>query len=124
MPVYGLRCVDCGHTTDRVAPIAQGKLSTSCDCGSVLRRIWTPPAVVAPFVEHWNASLGRHVSSRQAFQDGLRRGEEAAFKATGIEHKFAMIDAAEAPQAPGGLEHREKLARDEGWSESKKTVIS
>lgn len=123
MPLYPLRCPDCGAELERYAPIAQGKSSTNCGCGGVLRRVWTPPALATPFQAHWNASVGQYVTSRAHFQSLLHQAGDRAEAETGVKTRYVAMDAAEAPQMPGGTEHREKALRDAGWTEGKATIV-
>ena len=125
MPLYPLRCQDCGLEDERYAPIQQGKSSTSCPCGSVLRRVWTPPAVHL-YQPHYNYSVGRYVSSDKEFRDALKQGSEDMSRQMGMDVNYEKVDLGDTQPKSGGvgLEEQARKHRELGWTEAKKVTFS
>jgi len=91
MPLYEWRCPKChAHTTttDNSTP----PTCTLCTISLHRRYTFYKPA---PFTPHFNVSLGRHVSSRQDFLEGLKAASDSATERTGIPHNYVPIDIAD-----------------------------
>lgn len=89
-----------------------------------MSRRYTPPAVVQGFQGHYNHSVGAYVADRGDFRAALEQRSEELTKRTGIEHKFAPIDAGEAPgvdrEQASELQRKKELARD---PDSRKVIV-
>lgn len=116
MPIYELRCLECGAEIESWAPITVGKSSTSCSCGGLARRVYTPPAMVNGFQAHFNHSIGRFVNNEREFRDALKQGsEEASARMGGMAVNYEPVPIAEVAHSQEGLDHpRWDRARKEG----------
>lgn len=123
MPLYPLRCVDCGRELERYAPMSNPKVSTSCSCGGLARRVWTPPAVISPFRGHFNHSVGQYVGSMTEFRDALKHGEDDAGR-RGLNARYEAVDPRDMPRSEEGLAEQAKAHRDAGWTEPKGTIFT
>lgn len=109
MPLYDLRCPECGLEVERYAPITQGKSSTSCVCGCLMRRVYTPPAIAITWVAHFNHSVGRWCETRADFTRALAEGSEQASKVLGRDVNYVAMDTQEAkPRSEEGLAEQER----------------
>lgn len=120
MPIYEFRCRECGNGRE-----SQSRDILPCPCGGVLKRVFHCN-VTPMFQEHFNHSVGRYVSSKQDFNDGLKQASEDASQArvdpitgkvTQIEHNFQPVEAGDT-KALGvtdeGLETTMRDHRDKG----------
>lgn len=44
MPTYPYRCDDCNNDVDVTKPMSKATRHEYCDCGSLMRRVYTPVA--------------------------------------------------------------------------------
>lgn len=89
MILYTYRCVNCGreHLSDTRADALP---FTPC-CKDEGRRIWGFGMVKA-MPEHWNATLGKPISTRQQFQDGLKAQSEHMSERLGFDQNYVEVD--------------------------------
>lgn len=75
-----------------------------------------------PMQEHFNPSVGKHISSMQEFREELKVASDEATARTGIVHNFEPIDHRER-EALGvteqGLDETERRRRAKGETEGK-----
>lgn len=58
------------------------------------------PATNPTFEPHYNWSVGRYVTTRQDFEDALKRCAEDNSVATGIDHDYEARYSRDMPEAP------------------------
>lgn len=94
MPTYEYRCKECNTRTSRVLTIAQYESSPSlpCPCGSFFLRVYTTFAARFPMPDHFNNALGRYVTGKRDFVNGLKQASDERTEATGIVHNFQPVD--------------------------------
>ena len=101
MPIYQFDCSVCDQILEVNRPIVDGPptLVQCPDChGYVSKRIFHI-AVLTPFQEHYNHTVGKRVNSMSQFKSELTRASEAAEEATGIPHRYVPVDWADAAAA-------------------------
>lgn len=92
MPIYEFSCV-CGQDLSTVRPMDAETLSKICpECGGVATRRWTSFGVKLSWPEHWNPTLGRPVTNRRDFSDGLKEASDKASERFGFEHRYVPAD--------------------------------
>lgn len=92
MTLYTYRCPTCG--TEAVSTERRDRLHQVCrGCGSMdpQRRVFGF-AFKQPMAEHFNATVGKPVSSERQFADELKRAGERATIETGIEHNYKPVE--------------------------------
>jgi hypothetical protein len=92
-------------------------------CGGRLKRIWgfrqTPM-----MHSHWNASVGKTISSMKQFKDELARASDAQTEKTGIEHRYVPVDPNEMrPPDDAGMQSQYDRAVKDGRIEPTKKVL-
>lgn len=117
MPVYEYRCPSCGMTNRTVSPIKDydPDAKPDCiDCRVQMARVFDPLPFQMPMPGHFNNSLGRYVTGKRDFQDGLKVASEEATERNGIPHNFVMVDGRdhEAAGVTGEGLHETQRARD------------
>lgn len=115
---YSYQCEVCGGEVidTEFRRIGDTHSHTCPECGGLLRR-----AVCFVFNrgmrEHWNPTLGRHVTNERDFKDGLKIASESASLTTGMDHDIQPVDLRDADAlgvTDEGLEHTHKVRRDTG----------
>lgn len=96
MPAYEHRCRVCRATITTVCGHDErdALTDTAChtpDCPGTLKRVFSFSAPEM-FEPHWNASVGKYVTSKSELKSELARASEAATARTGVEHNFSLID--------------------------------
>lgn len=115
MPVYEWRCKSCGTISasliyGTIPPCEVCSLSTS----RMVRRYSFH--TITSFQPHFNASLGRWVTSQADFNEGLKHASEAATARTGIPHNFTPAESADRDRfgiTPEAVEEYESLHYNE-----------
>lgn len=118
MATYLYRCDLCRSDHEIFAPMREGppQAPTCLDCDALLTRIYTVPAVKAPYVEHFNESVGQYVRNDREFRDALKRGSEEATLATGLEHNYVPVDIGDIVRETPKDEAQQKRL----WNEARK----
>lgn len=101
MPLYQFDCRTCDQILEVAAPMRVGAPpSVTCpDCNSIITRRLFNIAVLTPFQEHYNASVGKRVRTMAEYKGELNRASEAAEAATGIPHRYVAVEGADAAAA-------------------------
>jgi len=89
MPIYEHRCRDCGLRFISSSRDPEEECN-NCQSRNTHRLFSFNP--ITSFQPHYSTALGRYVSTRQDFMDGLARASEHATAVTGIEHNYRPID--------------------------------
>lgn len=94
MSVYAYRCRECDrtHNTYSLPPADD---AGECPCGGLYKRVWSVN-FKTPYKEHFNGSVGQHVSSAVQHADILKRQSETETMKSGVEHKFVPVDPADS----------------------------
>lgn len=126
MPTYEYRCgCRTKHLTvdpdDPTKALYDSKQMTCSSCAEPFRRRFgfSTPAMMH---EHYNASLGRVVSSRREMREAAKVASAEATERTGILHDFQPVDLRDpsvAPDSDDGLQSQHDRAVVEGRKESK-----
>lgn len=98
---YEYRCPHCRAT--QLSTVRDDRLEIlckSCDLFVVATRVFSF-SVAIPFTEHFNASAGKHISSRAQHADILKAASEVETLKSGVEHKFVPVDPADAKAVYG-----------------------
>lgn len=102
MAQYEFRCKACNadhsvFTLDSKEVMEYGILHKRiwCNkCGGDLRRVFSFTSTKS-MPEHFNQSLGQHVSSERQLKDAFKVQSELATERTGIEHNFVPVHPSE-----------------------------
>lgn len=81
---------------------------------------------IKPMKEHYNPSVGKHISTMREFRDGLKRGAEEEYLQTGMEHTYVEVDPTDKKSlgvTDEGLDDQQKRHRELGWTEPPTTKI-
>lgn len=111
MPAYEHRCDTCRRTVTTICghddPARDALTDTPCtdtpDCPGTFKRVFSFSAPDM-FEPHWNASVGKYVTSKSELKSELARASEAATARTGVEHNFSLIDTHDADPADFGVD--------------------
>lgn len=110
--LYAYRCRSCNHTRD-----SQSNTDIQpCGCGGVSKRDYTSVQLrgTTAFQPHFNYAVGKYVSTEHEFKSALRRSADANTIATGVEHKYEMVDPGDLRrmEPTEGTEAIEQAGRD------------
>lgn len=102
VPLYDFFCSECGATRrDVYQTLAETTSSITCSyCSARARKVLSFPGIKV-FREHYNPSVGAHITSHAQFKSELSRASDAATARTGIPHNFQPIDHTEAGRVLG-----------------------
>lgn len=64
MPLYDLRCAECGREDERVIPLAEFDRAIPCGCGSAMRRVIRPLQIMADIQPY--QAMGKDVATGNA----------------------------------------------------------
>lgn len=99
MAKYDFKCPHCRVRVTLTMGIQQyeegvyAKMGPTCrPCNQRMRRSYSPLPFVMPMPGHMNETVGRYVTGKKDFVDGLHRASDAATERTGILHNFQPID--------------------------------
>lgn len=126
MPLYDFRCDACGQLTlDCYQSLATTTATIACPhCQGLARKILSFPGSIHVFREHYNPTVGAHVTSHAQFRSELQRASDRATARTGTPHNFLPIDHAEAREVLGvsdvGLQSTYDAAVKQGRREPKR----
>lgn len=128
MPLHAYRCRSCGAGREDYTPISVSPPEDfPCSCGRRQQRVFHPPVVFKGFEPHFNASVGRYVSSEREFRAELSRASEAMSQRTGMDHNYVPLEGPDAREAAGvtdeGLDETHRRHRELGWTEPKTKVV-
>ena len=119
MPVYEYRCRECGEEASIVASMhAERPVPTCVGCQRVMGPVYTV-SVPAIMPEHFNWSVGKHISSHQQHVEELKRLSARKTEATGIYHNYMPVDYREKGFAPDPGGHGEDEAKRIAWLQKK-----
>ena len=93
---YSYFCTICGNEDmdTHFARIGDVGPQPCVVCGSVMRR-GCSFSFHRSMPEHFNNSIGQYVSTRQGFEDELKKKSEEASLRTGMDHNYVPIDVTE-----------------------------
>ncbi len=113
--IYSYKCRPCRVTANLDRPMGEHPPVHTCPCcGREMGRDYSGVSVHRPMPEHFNATVGKPISSQRQFDDELKRKSDEYTLRTGIEAKFVSHDPSEA-KALG--------VTSEGISESKANAL-
>ena len=95
MPAYEYGCATCGGRATTFSTIASYDPDARVDCiecRTPMRRVYEPLPFQMGMDGHYNPTVGRYVSGKRDFEDGLKAASEEASKRNGIEHNYKPID--------------------------------
>lgn len=102
MPLYQYKCRACGGTVDKFLhhddPTRNLPLPCRCQPGAELRRVFSL-AFTPVLHNHFNAAVGKEVSSMRGFKDDLKRASERQEAATGNPTNYVPLSPAEMKDA-------------------------
>lgn len=122
MPLYAFLCRQCGRAHESPSRT----ITEPCPCGGSYRRDFRFNRA-STFVPHFNHSVGKYVHNQAEFNTELRRASDRATAATGAEHNYVPVDAAEVAKTRAnddGLYEQAKRHRDLGWTQPTKRIIT
>jgi putative FmdB family regulatory protein len=88
MPVFEYICDSCGHRTESMT---RGDIHHCQNCGLQARRRFSFQ-IAASFQSHYNVAVGKYVTNRTEFEDGLKVASEEQTVKLGMEVNYAPID--------------------------------
>jgi hypothetical protein len=131
MPAYEFRCQNCGVRLIRYIDLAGDDERTAWNRGTQpcpdcshghMKRVWGFRQ--APMMhEHWNASVGKPISSMKQFKDELRRASDEKTERTGIVHDFVPVDPKEMSAGDAGKREQYDRAVLDGRIEASKKIL-
>lgn len=103
MPLYQFDCRTCDQILEVSAPMRVGAPpSVVCpDCHQTITRRLFNIAVLSPFVEHFNHTVGKPVRTMAEFKGELNRASEEAEARTGIPHRYVPVEGVDSAAAAG-----------------------
>lgn len=126
MPLYEYVCPSCGcissinKTIEEYSLLSNASIWCPYDNTKVVRKYSF--SIQSSMPEHYNPSVGQHVSTKRQFKDELKRQEEDHYLTTGFEAKYSEVDMSE-PSALGvteeGLDSTYRQLVKEGKKEVK-----
>lgn len=125
MPTFDYRCTQCGHVIeDQYFPIREPQSSIPCPlCHARAKKILQFPAIKRTMSDHFNATLGRPVSSERDFRNGLSEASDKASIRAQREVSYSPVDLRDKAAVgvnDEGLDQTRRRERAEGKSEAKK----
>lgn len=98
MPLYDLKCVDCGHTEERFMKLSEFCNLPECpDCGTMMGRVITPVNVMPDIEPYKSMVTGEYIGSRSTHRKHL------------VQHKVVEVGNEKLPERkPYGLDKKEK----------------
>lgn len=119
MPLYKLQCDACGEQDLREMTFEEhdawrfGLPELHCDEGTMKQVL--DFHFTRPMPEHYNSSLGQHVSSTREVTSALSRQSDEMSARMGFDHHYELVDPSD-PSAVGanetGLEETERRKHD------------
>lgn len=128
MPLYDFRCQSCGQiTADLHQSLATTSSTIPCPhCQGLARKILSFPGSISVFREHYNPTVGAHITSHAQFRSELDRASDRATARTGTPHSYAPISHQEAREVLGvsdvGLQSTYDAEVKQGKREPKRYV--
>lgn len=102
MPIYQYRCPHCVQEYQDFRFSADRDLPKQCpECGTLLVRSFTPPAIPKPYNEGINRATGKYTTSKRQLSDDLKAASEKQFERTGFESNMVVVDPADAQEVHG-----------------------
>lgn len=95
MPVYEYRCGQCGAGESVYSSIADydPEAKPVCvECRVEMGRSYEPFPFRPAMPDHFNNALGRYVTGKKDFVDGLKQASDEATARNGIPHNYVMVD--------------------------------
>ena len=104
MPIYQYLCRECDQILEvhRSMVVGAPEFVLCPDCATPTHKRQFHVAVLTPFQEHYNATVGKRVSSMAQFKTELTKASEHAEEVTGIPHRYVPVEGADAAAATGG----------------------
>ena len=124
MAIYEFRCPEHAPACRNVLyqwPMEQAasRPVPNCDHGAMVPRFSVSSP--RPFQEHYNASVGTHVSTKREHADLLKKQSEEMSQRTGMDHNFVPVDpqdllaeALKDDDVGVAIEASERAERDRG----------
>jgi hypothetical protein len=95
--IYAYICRPCRIRANLDYPLGKHPSTLACGgCGESMSRDYSGVSVHRPMPEHFNATVGKPISSMRQFDDELKRKSDEYTLRTGIEAKFVSHDPSEA----------------------------
>jgi hypothetical protein len=91
--IYEYKCRSCG--TVETSDVRADSMGECPNCFGYLTRLYSV-SVAKSMPEHFNPTVGKHISSMRQFDDELKRKSDEYYLRTGIEAKFVSHDASDA----------------------------
>ncbi len=87
--MYERKCKECNHSFI----VLNKDVSEPCPrcSSSITRRVFSFNPITS-FQPHYSTALGRYVTTRQDFLDGLAKASEANTIRTGVEHNYVPVE--------------------------------
>jgi putative FmdB family regulatory protein len=71
--IYPFQCDQCNTAVEVYRPAAESDQPQVCQCGAVMRRVYTAPMVSVDKVEGFDHGLGRYIRNKGHKRDVLRQ---------------------------------------------------
>jgi len=71
--IYPFQCDKCGKYIEVVRPSSDSGLPQSCECGQVMRRVYTATLFAIDKQDYFDYGLGCHVRNRSDVNEAIRR---------------------------------------------------
>lgn len=127
--LYSYLCDDCGSELHDVHHTGIGMVhpTDSCPmCDGTMRRCVSQVSVIAGMQPHFNASVGKPISSAAQFRSELSRASDEQSERTGMDHHYVPVDLADR-KALGvtdeGLDNTARRRRESGMDSPTKKII-
>lgn len=95
MPTYEYHCPKCGATDSVFSLIGDYDPDSKPECIHCrvpMGRRYSPLPFQMGLEGHYNPTVGRYVTGRKDFDEGLKQASEAASERNGIPHNFQYVD--------------------------------
>lgn len=93
--LFSFLCDECGSEWHDIHHVGIGEThpTSSCPlCDGTMRRCVSQVNVMPGMQPHWNAAVGRPISSDAQFRSELSRKSDELSERTGADHKFVPVD--------------------------------